>query len=92
MNVRNYHLNKWIYFNMNESSPSYISLRKVPENFGLIAAKALIQEKLNNQEAVISIGYDQDNDGQLVSTTIIAHLKESSCKMRFLSSLYCLNV
>jgi len=59
---------------------SNIALTNFPNNFGLVEAKKLIQNHLADTNAVISVAYDRNRDGQVLKTTIIAQLRDSAGK------------
>ena len=63
-----------------------IILSNVPEDYGLINAKRLVQNKIHDENAVVDIAYQKKQDGQVVKTTIVVQLRKPECE--FLLYIY----
>ena len=60
---------------------NFVSLKNVPSGYGLVKSKQLIQRHLRKDDAVISIAYDKNGDGEILQNSVCAELRDSACKL-----------
>jgi len=65
------------------SNPSFVALKNVPTDYGLLQSKDLIKKKLNDDNAVLSIDYDKNSAGEVLRSNIIVELRDALCMNNF---------